>query len=194
MPRRSDSPGNPNGNFGEVRVLRHERPARKGTKVSLPFRIQRGARHFVDLTGQERFPGLRRPTDSSSQNQPSPSHNATENDERGNEAERADWSRPAPLDQFHLAISGQLQSTGSLFDRPHEKHAMAGQLKHSKRLEPYKASPFLLLGSGGDDPFSTLPSDLPKAFLDEHLHTSEYFNSVICVCYALHFSHTTARS
>jgi hypothetical protein len=74
----------------------------------------------------------------------------------------------------------------------HFRHAISASAKEKVRrpqdhgrLHLLNNSPFVLLGSGGRDPFSTLPSDLPQAFLDEHLQTSK------CPEISIHVSRTT---
>ena len=176
MPERSDTKED---NICEPEQLRWKRLPRKGTTSSLNLRSDRDATQQLESAKRPKVSRFQHSIVVSQSDLPS-NHTETE-DERYDDDERVVRSRA-------LALRQGSTNSATLYERhnppPNSRRGVRPKMLHPedhKMLYLLNNSPFVLLGSGGGDPFLTLPSNLPKAFLDEHLQTSKYPKASTCV-------------
>ena len=145
--------------------------SRKRTKVSLPFRWSHDAEYLSEL-------------------------NKHPKDQRGRQTPRARAAFKAQSTQRQSKREADAEDTEELSHPPSAfrrqdltgnasrrdtSHLSSVAQSHSRstyqellKCDSRSISPAALLGSGNDDPFSALPTDLPRAFVMERLHGSKW--------------------
>jgi hypothetical protein len=173
MPKRAGTRGIDDSNTSDTETRCGKKLPRKGRKVSLPFRAARGAKQHVAVLKHASLPSLRQALTASETSPAQADHVKTGKDKGSDGNEQRAQSRLSNQGQRSRALVNYAATNGVLLDNGPRARPTVRGAQSITHLEPHENSPYVILGPGGGDPFSTLPSDLPRAFLDEHLHTSE---------------------
>ena len=151
--------------------------SRKRTKVSLPIRLNQDARYQTIINKHHKGHRSKRgPTALAGAKSPSSHHQSKED-----EADGAD-------DLSHSASTGRRQhlAGGANQDERSGSFSAAQSGRRSAQLRDQRPAyndrvigPVTLLGAGDNDPFSALPSDLPRAFITQRLYGSKWIVPLI---------------
>ena len=97
----------------------------------------------------------------------------SEEDEDEDDVDEVIRSQPAARQQ--LLTDSSAQSTRSISLGLTRRGLQSTERYPQERVELNRStnSPWTPLALGGNDPFSILPSDLPRKFIDERMHTSK---------------------
>jgi hypothetical protein len=183
MPERTDAGEIHSGKISKPEQPRWERLPKKGTRVSLPLRTDRDTNQQLESTKRPRISHFQHVIAASASELPL-KHTETK-DERHDNDEQVVRPRALALRRSSTTGATQYERYNPLLDSRNGARPKVRHPQDHGRLHLLNNSPLVPLGSGGRDPFSTLPSDLPKAFLDEHLQTSK------CPKISIHVSRTT---
>jgi hypothetical protein len=156
-------------------MLRPQEGRKKRKKISLPFRTTPGAEHTRHLTKRTRVIRNRWAITASTRSQNPSGQRHLQQDESEDDVEETIRSQPAARQQPLIESLAQSNRSISLFATRSEPLSNQQYAQECVELDTYTNGPFTLLGLGGKDPFSTLPTDLPRKFIDERLHTSKLY-------------------
>lgn len=97
----------------------------------------------------------------------------SEEDEDEDDVDELIRSQPAARQQ--LLTDSFAQSTSSISLVPTRRYLQSSESYPQERVELNRStnSPLTPLALGGNDPFSILPSGLPRKFIDERMHRSK---------------------
>jgi hypothetical protein len=150
-----------------------EKPRKTTSRIPLRFRNNPNAEQRRNLTKHIRLSRSRYSTTGSAQSQIFSRQGKLEEDENDDTVEEVVRWRPAGRRQYPTKEHSESE-TSTLLAAKGSGVQLAKKHTHGcMRAEFYHMSPITVIGPGSKDPFSALPSDLPRKFIDERLHASK---------------------
>jgi hypothetical protein len=182
MPERSDTREVKGFDDSRVDSKHWKRLPKRGQKVTLPLRADRGPGQRINLTQRARTSHKRDAIFTIADDHVFLSDSRPGAGEKNDDFEGVFRPQQIALWQRSTDLPSLPKKPGPLALRPghHNGFPRTGAYTQD-RAHPnaYSESPSIIFGPGGGDPFSALPSDLPKAFLEERLHTSKFMRTCV---------------
>lgn len=180
MPKRSDTREVKSRDDSGVDAKHLKRLPKRGTKVNLPLRTDQGPGQRIDLTQRARISHHRDAIFTTAENHVFLSDSRPTAGEENDDFEGVFQPQQIALWERSTDLPSLPSKPGTIALRPGDHNGFPRTEAYKQdRAHPnaYGESPYIIFGPGGGDPFSALPSDLPKAFLEERLHTSKYMRT-----------------
>jgi hypothetical protein len=150
-----------------------EKSRKTSTRISLRFRNNPNAEQQRSSTKHTRHGRSRYSITGSVQSQIFSRQGKLEEDENNDKVEEVVRCRPAGQRQYPTEDHSE-SDAGTLLAANGRGVQLARKYTHRRtRPDVYHISPITVIGQGRKDPFSALPSDLPRNFIDERLHASK---------------------
>lgn len=173
MPKRSDTTEVKSRDATRADARYWKRLPKKGTQVILPIRTGREAGQRINSTQRAIILRQRDAVFNSAEVPVSLNDCEPNLEQDDDDFEAAFRPQQIALRQRNTNTSPLLETSAS---RPGNYSGLIRTRTHMQDdvgSNSIDGSPYAILGPGGADPFGTLPSDLPKAFLEERLYTSK---------------------
>lgn len=173
MPKRPDTKEFKSLDDRGVDAKHRKAQPKRGRKATLPIRTGRAPGQRSDLTQRTRISHHRDAIFTAASHRESLADSKQSASEKSDDFEGLFPSQQIVLRQWLTDVPPEPESSSSY---PSDHSGLLRSRIYTQdhaRPDVYDASPYVILGSGGGDPFSALPSDLPKSFIEERLYTSK---------------------
>jgi hypothetical protein len=171
MPKRSDTTEVKSNNNRKVDARNFKRLPQKSAQVALPIRTGRETGHRIVPTQRAQVPRHRNAISTSAETSPSSGGSGSTSDQELGEVEEVFQTQQPPPEHQDAPLISWIGEPH--FDGHNGILIAKTDTQEDTRLQRMAGSPYVILGPGGSDPFATLPTDLPQAFLKERLHISK---------------------